>query len=267
MREAFRQDFEAVRTFTLQEVGILNTHLRTRDAYAGMSDYINLLHTLGLTASKADVSFAAPLTFNGHVESGPIIFNDLFTIYPFENQLYVVKMSGDEIRRMLEASYDRWIQTIDSPDDHVLKIAPRDDPRSQQTGWSFVDRSYNFDSAGGINYTVDVTKPYGERIFIRSLADGTAFQPDKEYRVAMTSYRANGGGNLLKEAGVDSDNIEDRIVDRYPEIRNILHSYLMENGSIDPEVIGDPKVIGHWEFVPQNLAQPALKTDMALLFR
>ncbi|MBR1570704.1 MAG: bifunctional metallophosphatase/5'-nucleotidase [Bacteroidales bacterium] len=267
MRDHFRKDFEAVRAFTLQEVGILNEDLYTRDSYKGMSLYVNLLHTLSLNATKADLSLAAPLTYNGHVSSGPIIFNDLFTIYPFENQLYVVRMTGDEFRRVLEASYDHWIQTISKPGDHVLKIVPMDEPRNQQKGWSFINRPYNFDSAGGVNYTVDVTKPLGSRISITTLADGTPFDLQKEYHVAMTSYRASGGGNLLKEGGVDSDNIDERVVERYPEIRNILYDYLMEYGSIDPEVVGDAKVIGRWSFVPEALAGPAVNADMALLFK
>jgi hypothetical protein len=41
----------------------------------------------------------------------------------------------------------------------------------------------------------------------------------------------------------------------------------MENGSIDPEVIGDPRVIGKWSFVPEKMASKAMEKDMALLFR
>ncbi len=264
MRAFFQRDFEAVRAFTLQEVGVLNSELYTRDAYVGMCDYMNLIHTLGLTQVPCDISIAAPLTYNGHVKSGILVFNDLFTIYPFENQLYVVRMSGKELKDFLEVSYDKWINTL--PGDHLLKIQGRDDPRNQQKGWSFVNRFYNFDSAAGINYTVDVTRPFGSRINISSMADGSAFQPERDYRVAMTSYRASGGGNLLKEAGVDSDRIEERVISRHPEIRNILYDYLLKYGSIDPETIGDPSVIGAWSFVPEKLAAPALQADLALLF-
>lgn len=264
MRAFFQRDFEAVRAFTLQEVGVLNSELYTRDAYVGMCDYMNLIHTLGLTQVPCDISIAAPLTYNGHVKSGILVFNDLFTIYPFENQLYVVRMSGKELKDFLEVSYNKWINTL--PGDHLLKIQGRDDPRNQQKGWSFVNRFYNFDSAAGINYTVDVTRPFGSRINISSMADGSAFQPERDYRVAMTSYRASGGGNLLKEAGVDSDRIEERVISRHPEIRNILYDYLLKYGSIDPETIGDPSVIGAWSFVPEKLAAPALKADLALLF-
>ena len=267
MRAHFQKDYEAVKAFTLREVGVLNTDLWTRDAFRGMCDYLNLVHTLSIGCKPAEISFAAPLTFNGHVESGIVRYNDLFTIYPFENQLFVVKMTGEEIRNYLEHSYDKWINTIAKPDDTLLKIQAQDDPRTQQQRWSFVNRSYNFDSAAGINYTVDVTKPFGERVAIASMADGTAFDLQKEYNVAMTSYRASGGGNLMKETGIDTDNIDERVVGRYPEIRNILYDYLMKNGSIDPEVIGNPAVIGHWEFVPEKLVKPAMDRDMDRLFK
>ena len=267
MRAHFQADFEAVKAFTLREVGVLNTDLWTRDAYRGMSDYINLIHTLSLGCAPAEVSFAAPLTFNGHVKPGVLVYNDLFTIYPYENQLFVVKMTGEEIRRYLECSYEKWINTQDDAAEHLLKIAPRSDARTGLQGWSFVNRSYNFDSAGGLNYTVDVTRPFGERVTIESRTDGSAFDPQREYNVAMTSYRAAGGGNLMKEAGIDTDRIDDRVVARYPEIRNILYDYLMENGSIDPEVIGNPAVIGSWKFVPETVAGAAMDRDMALLFR
>ena len=267
MREYFRKDFEAVRDFTRQEVGILNMELHTRDAFAGMCDYINLIHTLGLTQPLAQLSLAAPLTYNGHVNSGVLVFNDLFTIYPFENQLYIVKMTGEEFKNYLEVSYDQWINTISKDTDHILKIESKDDPRTQQKGWSFVNRSYNFDSAAGLNYTVDVTKPFGSRIKISSMADGSAFELDKEYNVAMTSYRASGGGNLLMRVGIDTDLIDQRVVARYPEIRNILYDYLMANGSIDPEVIGNPAVIGSWRFIPEKLAKQAMERDMQLMFK
>ena len=266
MRAHFQKDFEAVRAFTLQEVGILNTDLDTRDSYAGMCDYMNLIHTICLAQKPAEISIAAPLTYNGHVDDGILVFNDLFTIYPFENQLYVVKMTGAELQKYLEVSYDKWINTISKPTDHILQIRGGDDPRTQQRGWSFVNRAYNFDSAAGINYTVDVTRPAGSRVVISSMADGSAFDLQREYNVALTSYRASGGGNLLKEAGVDSDRIDERVVARYPEIRNLLYDYLMEKGSIDPEVIGKASVIGRWKFVPERLAEPALERDMKLLF-
>lgn len=267
MRDLFRPEYEAVKAFTVKEVGVLRSDLRTRDAYRGMSDYINLVHAVSLGCSPARISFAAPLTFNGFVKAGTLVYNDLFTIYPFENQLFVVRMTGKEIKDYLEYSYDTWINTIDSADDHLLRIVNEPDPRTGQKRWSFVGRSYNFDSAAGLDYEVDVTAPAGERVRISSLADGTAFAEDAEYNVAMTSYRASGGGGLMRNgAGIDTDRIEERVVEYYPEIRQLIYDYLVEHGEIDPHKTGDPALIGHWEFVPADLAQKALDKDMELLF-
>ena len=267
MRTMFQDDYEAVKAFTLEEVGELKADLITRDSYRGMSDYMNLIHIISLGCAPARISFAAPLTFNGYVKAGTLVYNDLFTIYPFENQLYVVKMTGKEIKDYLEYSYDLWINTYDKEALHLLKIADAPDPRTGQANWSFVNRFYNFDSAGGLVYEVDVTRPSGERVVVRSMADGTPFALDAEYDVAMTSYRASGGGGIMRNgAGVDTDRIEERTVAYYPEIRDLLYDYLKKNGSIDPEVIGNPAVIGRWNFVPYEEAEKALDKDMKLLF-
>ena len=195
-----------------------------------------------------------------------MIYNDLFSLYQYENQLFVLTMSGQEIKDYLEVSYDQWIQTATKPGDHVLNIQAREDPRNNMKRWSFRAATYNFDSMAGLNYTVDVSKPYGERITISSMADGSAFDISRTYNVAMTSYRASGGGDLLPKIGVDTDNIDDRVVNKYPEIRELMYEYLKENGSINPEVTGDPKVIGHWEFIPEDIAKAGIAADMQLLY-
>ena len=171
MREHFRAEYEAVKAFTVKKVGTLVTDLRTRDSYAGQCDYMNVLHFITMNRPDVEISIAAPLTFNGLLKKGDLLYNDLFTLYPFENQLYVVKMTGDEIRRYLEESYDRWIET---PGQHVLKLTAGDNYRTGQRKWSFQNAFFNFDSAGGIIYTVDVTKPKGKRVNISSMANGDA---------------------------------------------------------------------------------------------
>ncbi len=267
LRKMFRPEYEAVKKFTLKEVGELKTDLRTRDAYRGMSDYINLVNAVSLGCAPAQISFAAPLTFNGFIKAGTLVYNDLFTIYPYENQLFVVKMTGEEIKNYLEYSYGTWINTITSADDRLLKIVNEPDPRTGQKMWSFVARPYNFDSAAGLNYVVDVTRPVGERVAISSLADGTPFDLSAEYNVAMTSYRASGGGGLMRNgAGIDTDRIDERVVEYYPEIRELIYGYFVEHKEIDPEKTGNPALVGHWNFVPESIAEKAMDRDMELLF-
>ena len=87
---------------------------------------------------------------------------------------------------------------------------------------------------------------------------------DSVYNVAMTSYRASGGGGILAAAGVDTDNIDDRVTGRYPEIRNILYDYLMENGCISASLSRDPR-LGDWYFVPEGI-EKAVNRDFDLVF-
>ena len=98
------------------------------------------------------------------------------------------------------------------------------------------------------------------------MADGSAFDLTRTYNVAVTSYRASGGGGHLQAAGIDTGNINDRVVGRYPEIRTILYNYLKENGSIERARICNPAVIGSWSFVPESIAAPAIDQDMKLVF-
>lgn len=264
MRNMFRPEFLKVKEFTLTEVGTLDKDMATRDSYRGMSYYMNLIHTVGLASSGAEISIAAPLTYNKTIKAGSLVYNDLFTIYPFENQMFVITMSGRELKDYLEASYDKWV-AADSTS-HLLKIQLREDPRNNQEVWSFVNRSYNFDSAAGIYYTVDVTVPKGERVRILSMADGSAFDMDKTYKVAMTSYRASGGGGLLDEIGIETDKIDERIVAKFPEYRDVIYRYLQKHKQIKAKDVSNRNIIGGWEFIPHLKAKKLLDQDMKLLF-
>ena len=267
MRDYFRKDYEAVKAFTMREVGELKRDMVFSDAFLGMSDYTNLLHTVCLGCSPAQISIAAPLTQNATIKAGKLIYNDMFTLYRYENQLFVVQMTGREVKDFLEFSYGMWIQTMGRYGDHVLNIRNRPDARTGTERWSFAEASYNFDSAAGINYTVDITKPKGSRVVISSMADGSAFDMDATYNVAMTSYRASGGGGAMsKGAGIDTRNIDQRVVAKYPEIRDLIFQYINKQGLLDPAVIGDKAVLGSWKFIPESLAKPALEADRKLLF-
>ncbi len=265
MKDYFKSDFDEVKAFTNRKVGSLAMHLFTRDSYKGPCDYINLVHTVEISVPEAQISFAAPLTFNGYVRKGDVVFNDMFTIYPYENQMVVARMKGSEIKDYLEYSYDAWIQT---PGEHVLKISEGVDNRTGKPRWEFDGRSYNFDSAAGINYTVDVTKTAGSRVAITTMADGSAFDPDQWYNVAMTSYRANGGGGLIREgAKISAEEMDQRIIAKYPEIRDLIYNFIQRNGNVTSELLNNKDLLGTWAFIPEDTVAPLMEADMAKLFR
>lgn len=212
----FKEDYNKVRDFACRPVGELADDIYFADALEGPSTFINLLQKVQLSASGADISFAAPLTSRGFVKKGTVAFQDLATIYRFENQLYVVKLTGAQVKDYLEMSYDNWVNGVQP--------------------------SYNWDSADGIIYTVSKSAPKGSRVNIVSMSDGSAFDPGKSYDVAMTSYRASGGGYLLRDgAGVDPKEVE--IVEQYKDIRSLIYEYMQR------EQVITPTVSDNWSFV------------------
>ena len=253
----FRDDFLKVKEFTNREVGMLSNTITSSDAYFGPSAYIDMIHTLQLSASGADISFAAPLSFNATIEEGVLNYQNLLDIYPFENQLNVIELSGQEIKDYLEYSYANWVNENPVQNGHLLNIK-KDEKRNR---WSFNHPSFNFDSAAGIIYEVDVTKGDGERVSVLSMADGSDFDMNATYRVALTSYRASGGGYLLEHgAGIPKEQIADRIVELHADIREILYNKVQAGGVLEA------KKLNHWKFVPANVVDGLAKKDYGLLF-
>ena len=268
MEEAFEADYDKVRSFITGTVGEIKKGLVSREFYYKQCDYMNFLHALAMSAYPVDISLSATLLIDGKVPAGEVRYQDIRKVYPYENKLVVLRLTGAEILKYLEASYDAWINTVTEPYEnaHVLKIKQSKDYSTGKMAWKLAKSPANFDSAAGINYTVDVTKPYGSRVVITDMADGSKFELDKEYTAAITTYRSVGSGGLLKAAGLeDMKSVEDRIVYRGPEFRTILYRYFKKNGSIDPAVVGDPKVVGSWKFVPE-FAPAAIKADVELLY-
>ena len=268
MREYFEPDYQKVKSFTLKKVGSFDEPLVTSEAFFGQSFYMDLIHSVQLEASGADISFCAPLTYNKTIPAGELIYNDLFTLYPYENSLCVMELTGAEIRSYLEYSYANWLSEPGSP--HILLIDQRQSERYSTGRWSFRYPSFNFDSAAGLNYSVDVSKPQGERIKIEEvigIEGKKAFDEQARYKVAMTSYRAAGGGDLLlKGAGLSREELDSRLIARLPEIRDMLYRYLSENEGLDREKLRAEGRIGRWYFVPENQASKALEKDRKLLF-
>lgn len=268
MEEKFTPEFNAVKAFASGKVGTIVKSMISREFYWGQCDYMNFLHTLALTWTyPVDISLGATLLIDGRVEAGDVTFNDIRSVYPYENKLVVLRMSGEEVRKYLEASYDLWINTVADPGaGNVLKMKESKDWGTGKMAWKLAKSPANFDSAAGICYTVDVTRPYGSRVSITSMADGSEFSLDKMYSVGITTYRAVGSGGLLKAAGLDSaEAVEARTVYRGPEFRTILYEYLKRNGCIDPAVTGDPKVVGSWKFLPES-ASDGIRRDVETLY-
>lgn len=256
----FKPQMDSVSAFVDRKIGVFKNTIRTRDCYFGNAAFTDFIHDLQMKITGADISFNAPLSFDTSIEAGEVRVGDMFNLYRYENQICVLRMTGEEVRKHLELSYDRWVNTMKSPDDHIMLL--NDNAREDQQRFGFKNLAFNFDSAAGIDYEVDVTKPDGQKVHILRMTDGRPFDEQQWYRVAMNSYRANGGGELLTlGAGIPHDEIKNRMIyESERDQRFYLTKEIEKAGEMDPQPHNN------WRFVPAEWTEPALKRDRELIF-
>ena len=256
----FQPQIDAIRQYVERQLGTFASPMRSRDAFFGSAAFTDLIHQLQLDETHADISFNAPLTFNTDIKAGPIYMSDMFKLYRFENKIYVLRMTGEEVRKHLERSYDLWVNTMKSPDDHIMMLNEGSAGDEQRRG--FKNLTFNFDSAAGIDYVVDVTKPNGQKVHILQFSDGRPFDEKVWYKVVMNSYRGNGGGELLTQgAGIPLDSINNRII--FMSERDQRY-YLTQKIEREGKVEG--KALNNWRFIPDAWARPAIERDRKLIF-
>lgn len=253
----FADNVDTINQFVGKRLGVIDKTISTDDAYFGSSAFIDFIHTIQLEAANADISFAAPLSFDTSIREGEIFMSDLFSLYRYENRLYTMELSGKEIKDYLEYSYYLWTKTMSSPGDNLIWFK-NEDPSTH----FFQNSFYNFDSAAGIIYTVDVTRPKGEKVNIISMADGKRFDLTRIYRVAVNSYRGNGGGGHLTDgAGIWRSMLKRRVVKASErDIRYYIMKYIESRDTISP------RPLDQWRFVPEDIVTPAIVRNRADLF-
>lgn len=251
----FAADITSLKEFTSKQIGTFDNAIYAKDSFFGNSAFCDLVHNVQLSVTEADVSLHAPLFMNSEIKKGPITMADMFTLYKYEDKLHVLRMTGAEIRKYLEMSYALWTNQMTSDNDHLLLL--------KEDGKQFKNLFYYFDSAAGIVYDVDVTKPAGEKVTIKKMSNGKPFAENAWYKVVMNSYRSNGGGELITlGAGIPKEEIESRIVSRSElDVRNYLMKEIERRGKVSP------KPNNNWKFVPEKWVKKAAERDKALLFK
>ncbi|ASJ20317.1 bifunctional metallophosphatase/5'-nucleotidase [Brachyspira hampsonii] len=273
--EKFADARANIEEWVSRDIGNLNTKLVSDEAIFGDSYFLSLIHQLQFKIAekelgeKADISFAAPLSKDAVLNNGIIKVKDMFSLYPYENFFYVMKLTGKQIKDIMEYSYGRWFNTMNDINDHL--IAFKKDSNGQlifnnrYNSYDTITPSYNYESAAGLNYTVDVTRPNGEKVIIESFSDGRPFELDKEYKVAINSYRGSGGGgHLTQGAAIDLKTLQNMdlvLKSTDKDLRYYIINWFEEqNGAITVEKLNN------WKVIPEDYVQAGKKKDYKLLY-
>lgn len=254
---------DTIKQYVNSPIGYFSEDMDCTDGLVGPSSFHDLLHDIQFSVTGAEISIAPQLTSTYTIPKGPISMRHLFTIYRYENLLCKVRMTGDEIRRFLEFGYKRQFNSYPTEDGHLIyfKKDSKGEVVLNHFGAECYTPTFNFISAAGIRYVVDLTKPKGNWITIQSMEDGSPFSLEKTYTVAISSYQLCGGGDFLSVGlGWDNNEAQKRVM--YSTTRD-GRWYTFDFFCRYPDY--RPHVRNNWEILPKEWAHRVGQADKELI--
>jgi 2',3'-cyclic-nucleotide 2'-phosphodiesterase (5'-nucleotidase family) len=161
-------------------------------------------------AAGSDLASTAAFSTDVVMGPGPITIAQVAQLYPYDNTLRAVRVSGKQLRDYLEFS-SRYYRTPASP------TAPLEtDPHVP---------GYNFDIVSGVDYVMDVSRAVGSRI-TRLDYKGVPVRDTDSFTMALNNYRQTGGGGYAMLSGAPV------VYDKQQEIRQLLIDEVKARGAV-----------------------------------
>lgn len=147
---------------------------------------VDLIHHVQREVTGAQLSAASAFDTGARFGPGGVTRRDMTRIYPYENMLWMIEITGAQVRAYLEHT-SQYFAGIE------------DGRPAIQPGWP----GFNFDSLEGVEYALDLRQPVGNRVAFLTY-DGAPVADDQRFTLAVNSYRAAGGGDftMLADAPV-----------------------------------------------------------------
>lgn len=229
---ATRAAHEATVRYVATPVGRTRVAWRADSARVADTPLIDLVLDVERRAAHADLASTAAFSLDASLDSGVVTVAELARLYPYENTLQAVRVTGRQLREYLEYSA-KYFGTWGTDEPAVDPAVP----------------GYNFDIVAGADYTIDLSKPVGERI-TRLTVHGRTVADSDHFTLALNNYRRTGGGGyaMLRGAPV--------VYDGQTEIRQLLIDEVRRRGRIAPSDV----FTRNWEIVPRDAAARAYET-------
>lgn len=261
--EAFSDATESVDAYLNTPLGALADTLDGKGTLVGQTNLMDFIHEVQLSRTGADISMASAMSSFADIPAGDISMRQLFDLYKYENQIDKIWMTGEDVKKFLEYGYGKQFAHMKSNKDHLLNYITDENGDIQMGpfGPELATPQYNFTSAAGINYIVDVTKPAGERVTIESMADGTPFSMERRYIVAISSFQASGGGGFVtKGLGWDEQDIRyHSVTESTKDMRYFIAQHIRKHGIVKSQRSG------HWKVVPSTWWDDNKDRDVEIL--
>ncbi|MDR2977617.1 MAG: bifunctional metallophosphatase/5'-nucleotidase [Streptococcaceae bacterium] len=175
--------------------------------------YIEFINKVQMEASGAKISGTALFNNEALGFGETITMRDILTNYIYPNTLAVLRVSGADLRAALELTATHL--ALDENGEIVFNpkfVSPK-------------PQYYNYDMYEGIDYTIDVSKPEGQRI-TRYEFDSKTVQDEDALEIVVNQYRGVGGGNypmfdaskITSEITVDMTELIGDYLEKHPLI-------------------------------------------------
>lgn len=206
---------EELQTWLDQPLGKVSGDMRITDPMGARlkeHPYIEFINRVQMAASGAKISGTALFNNEGKGFGATITMRDVITNYIYPNTLAVVKITGAELKAALEQTAD-YLAVVDG---QIVFNPAFIEPKPQY---------YNYDMYEGIEYTIDLSQPVGQRI-TRLDFEEKAIAMDQELEIVINQYRAVGGGNyamfsaekIVREIQVDMTELIADYLKQHPQI-------------------------------------------------
>ncbi len=231
--QAVAAQHEAARAATNRPIGTTTGAWRSDSARTHDTPLVDFVLDVERRVFGADLASTAAFDLGASLGPQQITVAQLARLYPYENTLQLVKISGATLRAYLEQSARYFV--VRTGAEPTVTTDP-DIP------------GYNFDIVGGAKYVIDLSRPMGQRI-TRLRVRGRPVKPADTFTLAVNNYRAGGGGGygMLRGAPV--------LRDTQVEIRDLLIAEIERRGAIAKADFTDR----HWRIVPAAYAAAAYR--------
>lgn len=231
--QAVAAQHDAARAATTRTIGSTRDTWRSDSARTHDTPLVDFVLDVERRVFGADLASASAFDLGATLGPQTITGAQLARLYPYENTLQLLKISGATLRAYLEQSARYFVVR----------------PGAEPTVTTDPDiPGYNFDIVGGAEYVMDLSRPMGDRITCLRVR-GRAVAPADSFTLAVNNYRAAGGGgySMLRGAPV----LRDTLV----EIRDLLIAEIERRGSIKKADFTDR----HWRIEPAAYAAAAYR--------
>jgi 2',3'-cyclic-nucleotide 2'-phosphodiesterase (5'-nucleotidase family) len=226
---ATKQAHEATVAYVTRTIGSTPVTWRADSARVTDTPLIDLILDVERRVSGAELASTAAFSLDATLDSGKITIAQVARLYPYENTLKAVRISGRQLREYLEYSA-RYFGTYGTNEPAVDPNIP----------------GYNFDIISGADYTIDLSRPVGSRI-TRLEVKGRPVADADSFTMALNNYRQSGGGGYAMLQGAPV------VYDGQKEIRELLIEEVIRRGRLQPSDVFQR----NWSIVPAAAAARA----------